>query len=188
MTTSFDAPLQVSEIILRTSRFDELKAWYQWLFGDMKPSVETGTERKLKSAPHVERLCFLRIHSSFPYTQVLGIFEVPEAKKPDVINLGLDHVQFREATMENLFKRYEHLKSRGIVPTHCFNHGPSTSFYYQDPDENVVELSAVNFPKEPEYLAFFQTEEFRRNVEGEAVEPEGYIAMRRAWMSKTGSA
>ena len=179
-TTAFNSPLQVSEIILRTSRYDEIKGWYQTLFGGLKPTVETQTERRMKSVPHIERLCFLRIHASFPFTQVLGIFEVPEAREPAQMNAGLDHMQFRESSLANLFGRYEMLKNGGVLPTHCFNHGPGTSFYYKDPDGNVVELSAVNFDNESDYLAFFQTDEYRSNVEGYEVEPESYIAERLA--------
>jgi catechol-2,3-dioxygenase len=169
-------PLQVSEIILRTARFDEMKSWYQILFGGLEPSVETATRRQMKSVPHIERLCFLRIHVAFPYTQVLGLFEVPEATPARGMVRGLDHMQFREQGLEELFQRYEHLKAFNIRPTQSFNHGPSTSFYYADPDDNVVELSAVNFPNEKDYLAFFQSAAFKQNVEGDPIDTEHYIA------------
>ena len=187
-TTPYNAPLQMSEIILRTSRFDDVKSWYQKFFGDLKPAVETDTQRKMTSVPHIQRLCFLRIHVAFPYTQVLGIFEVPQAHAAQDMHAGLDHMQFRELSLENLFGRYEMLKKQGVLPTHCFNHGPGTSFYYKDPDGNVVELSAVNFDTEADYLAFFQTEAYRRNIEGRPVEPERYIAEQRAARATAGAA
>ena len=169
-------PLQISEIILRTRKFDEMKGWYQEFFGGLKPTVESAPHGTLKSAPAVERLCFLRIHMSFPYTQVLGIFELPEAPASKGYGSGLDHMQFREAKLENLFRRHERLKAAGVRPTHSFNHGPGTSFYYADPDGNVVELSANNFESESEYLAFFHTDAFRKNVEGNPVDADTYAA------------
>lgn len=173
-------PLQISEIILRTSRFDALKDWYQVFFGGLRPSLETDTGGRMKSVPHVERLCFLRIHAAFPYTQVLGIFEVPGADVAPRTQAGLDHMQFRERSLADLFVRYAMLKDQGVTPTHCFNHGPSSSFYYRDPDGNTVELSAVNFATEQEYMAFFRSDGFRQNVEGHPIDPEQFIAQRTA--------
>lgn len=171
-------PLQISEIILRTSRFDALKNWYQVFFGGLRPNLETDTGGRMKSVPHIERLCFLRIHAAFPYTQVLGIFEVPGADVAPRMHAGLDHMQFRERSLADLFARYAMLKDQGVTPTHCFNHGPSSSFYYRDPDGNTVELSAVNFATEQEYLAFFGSDAFRQNVEGHPIDPEQFIAQR----------
>ena len=53
---------------------------------------------------------------------------------------GLDHVQFRHASLGALLDRYEILRDLGIKPHRTMNHGPSTSFYYRDPDGNGVEL------------------------------------------------
>lgn len=172
-------PLQISEIILRTTRFDHMRTWYRALFGGLEPSVEAATRRQLKSAPHVDRLCFLRIHVAFPYTQVLGLFEVAESGSVQLADRGLDHMQFRERHMDELIRRYKDLRGQGIRPTHAFDHGPSTSFYYTDPDENVVELSAVNFETESDYLAFFKSGAYRQNVEGHPIDPERFVAERR---------
>ena len=53
-------------------------AWYQSVFGGLKPVVDVDSDRKLTYVPQVKRICFLRIHSGYPYTQVLGLFEIPE--------------------------------------------------------------------------------------------------------------
>jgi hypothetical protein len=71
-------PLQISEIILHTRHFDIMQGWYSRLFDGLKPAVESEPQRGLKSAPEVTRLCFFRIHFQYPFTQVLGLFEVPE--------------------------------------------------------------------------------------------------------------
>lgn len=169
-------PLQISEIILRTTRYEELKHWYQQLFGGLQPNVEAEPRKTMISIPEVDRLCFLRIHMAFPYTQVLGIFEVSHKPASRAIGNGLDHMQFREHELENLFRRYEYLRDHGVLPRQTFNHGPSTSFYYADPDGNVVELSASNFEKETDYLAFFKSDAFKKNVEGNPVDADAYIA------------
>ena len=60
----------------------------------------------------------------------------------------MDHFQMQFASIEDLFDRYETLAANGIVPTRSANHGPSTGFYYHDPDSNRVELSVKNYATE----------------------------------------
>ena len=40
---------------------------------------------------------------------------------------------------------FARLKDLGIEPEFCLNHGVATSFYYADPDQNLVELQVDNF-------------------------------------------
>ena len=173
-------PLQISEIILHTRHFDIMQGWYSRLFDGLKPAVESEPQRGLKSAPEVTRLCFFRIHFQYPFTQVLGLFEVPEITSGNPRAPGLNHMQFREASLENLFQRYDMLKAQGVLPFKTYNHGPGSSFYYRDPDGNEVELSATNFSSQEDYLAFMRSEAFRSNVEGHAVDAQSYIAEVRA--------
>ena len=127
------------------------------------------------------RICFLRIHAQFPYTQVVGLFEIEDLAQAGRTVPGLDHMQFREAALPNLFARYESLKAAGILPYATYDHGPATSFYYRDPDGNVVEVSAVNFETEAEYFAFFQSEAYKRNIEGHPIDADQAI---REWRSR----
>jgi catechol 2,3-dioxygenase-like lactoylglutathione lyase family enzyme len=170
-------PIQISEIILHTTNYEAMKGWYQRLFGGLKPAVEESPNGTMKSFPEVLRLCFLRIHSNYPFTQVLGLFEVKSLKEKG--GTGLNHMQFREASLDNLFERYEMLKAAGILPKKPYNHGPATSFYYVDPDGNEVEISATNFPTEKEYLDYLKSDVFKKNPEGERVDPDAYIAQHR---------
>jgi len=128
-------------------------------------------------------IAFIRIFADHPYTQVLGIFEVPaitgradnQQGEP-----GMHHMQLRHAGLDHLFSRYEDLRARGITPMRCFNHGPGTSFYYQDPDGNTVELSAANFVHEADYLAYFKSESYAKNISGIEIDPADYVARFRA--------
>jgi hypothetical protein len=72
------------------------------------------------------------------------------------------------------------LRAQGIVPAKAYNHGPGTSFYYRDPDNNLVELSAVNFIDEKDYLAYYSSESYRKNVSGIPVDADTYVARYRA--------
>ena len=129
------------------------------------------------------QLCFIRPDSDFPFFTTLGIFDVPGLRQPDGSVPGLHHFQMRFATISDLFDRYEALASHGVVPARSANHGPGTSFYYRDPDNNQLELSASNYLSEPEVMAFFKSEAFRRNPAGIDVDPAEYVRRYRDGVS-----
>lgn len=159
--------MRISEIVLRTARYREIRDWYQTVL-EVDPFMDT------------DRVCFRRLHSDYPYTQVLAIFNRPELAGEERSGAGLDHMQFRCESVAELLQRYERLRARGIVPHRSMNHGPGTSFYYRDPDGNVVELSAANFETEAEYLAYFASDRFKANISGVAVEPDDLLARFRS--------
>lgn len=180
------APMRMSEIVLKTARFEDMKAWHQGVQG-IAPFFESrpsGPKRQLKPGEQERasdiRLCFIRLHLDHPYAQVLAIFEVPGTREtPAGGDPGLHHMQFRNAAMDDLFTRYERLNSLGIRPHRMANHGPGTSFYYRDPDQNIVELSANNFATVEEYKAFFTSEGYQRNPSGIEIDADEYIARYR---------
>jgi catechol-2,3-dioxygenase len=168
LSATRDLPsVRLSEIVLRTARYAELKDWYQAVLG-VDPYIDTAD------------YCFRRLHVEYPYSQVLAIFCVPEASTVSGPVAGLDHIQLRHASLEAMFDRYECLKQVGIVPYTSMNHGPGTSFYYRDPDQNSVELSGPNFDDEQEYLAYFDSESYRNNIAGILVDPDDFVERYRA--------
>src|SRR5271163_4702735 len=58
---------------------------------------------------------------------------------------GLAHLAFTYAKTFDLLKQYEALRDRGVRPVYTVNHGPTMSFYFQDPDGNSVELQVDRF-------------------------------------------
>jgi hypothetical protein len=92
----------------------------------------------------------------------------------------MHHMQLRHAGLDHLFSRYEALRATGITPMRSFNHGPGTSFYYHDPDGNTVELSAANYVNEADYLAYFKSESYAKNISGIEIDPAEYVARFRA--------
>ncbi|MFM0045592.1 VOC family protein [Paraburkholderia sediminicola] len=174
---------RLSEIVLKTSRFEVVRDWYQVVLSST-PSFEY--ERPLNSedggssrVENFRRLCFLRVFAEFPYTQVLAIFDVPNLIGT-AGNTGLHHMQFRERSLESLVIRYERLLQLGVAPYQSFNHGPSTSFYYEDPDGNLVELSGPNYETEEEYLNFFKTPAFQKNPSGIEINVADFVRRYRA--------
>jgi len=190
-----DAPLchdldlvRISEIVLKTSQFETLRNWYVDALGiepfyENSPEKTGGADGKFLRASDV-RLCFIRLHLDYPYAQVLAIFEVPNLKSGGKTEAGLHHMQLRNSSLDQLFERYDLLKSVGILPHRSANHGPGTSFYYFDPDGNNVEFSGANFDTEAEYLAYFTSDSYRRNPSGIEIDAEAYIARYRSGTPK----
>ena len=174
-------PPQFSEVILKTARFATLKDWYETVT-DVK-AFFVRDDAKSATWAGAYTIAFIRIFSAHPYTQVLGIFEVP-ALGGQADNQkgtpGLHHMQLRHAGLDHLFSRYEALHARGITPMRSFNHGPGTSFYYHDPDGNTVELSSANFVNEADYLAYFRSEAYAKNISGIEIDPAEFVARYRA--------
>lgn len=174
-------PPQFSEVILKTARFATLKDWYETVT-DVK-AFFVRDDAKNATWAGAWNIAFIRIFSAHPYTQVLGIFEVP-ALSGQADNQkgtpGLHHMQLRHAGLDHLFSRYEALHARGITPMRSFNHGPGTSFYYHDPDGNTVELSSANFANEADYLAYFRSEAYAKNISGIEIDPTEFVARYRA--------
>jgi catechol 2,3-dioxygenase-like lactoylglutathione lyase family enzyme len=157
--------LRLSEVVLQTARWAEMKDWYGAFLG-VEPYFET------------ETMCFRRVSDA--HNQLFVLFHFPDlAERPEGVT-GLNHVQFKCGTLADALVRYERLKAVGITPQRSFNHGPGTSFYYRDPDGNTMEISGPNFATEAEYRAYFQTESFRRNPRGVAIDPDDFLARLRS--------
>ncbi|HTE14144.1 MAG TPA: VOC family protein [Burkholderiales bacterium] len=180
-TSGTFTPPQFSEVIFKTSRFAAMKDWYETVT-DVK-AFFVRDDAKKPNWTGAYNIAFIRIFSDHPYTQVLGIFEVP-AVRGQADNQkgepGMHHMQLRHAGLDHLFSRYETLRAQGIAPMRSFNHGPGTSFYYHDPDGNTVELSSANFVNEADYLAYFRSESYAKNISGIEIDPAAYVARFRA--------
>ena len=176
-------PPRLSEVVLRTSRYDEMKGWYRQVLG-VEPYFEHTPadwdrlrEQLSERLPTELRLCFMRVAGGYPFGQVIALFDYPRLQpSPDAS--GLHHLQLRHGDVEQLLTRFERLASVGIRPYKCFNHGPATSFYYLDVDGNMAELSAANFPTEQGYVDFLKSAPYAANPVGFAVDPDELL---RRW-------
>jgi len=92
---------------------------------------------------------------------------------------GLDHIAFPYEDIEDLLTTYSRLKQAGILPSCCVNHGPTTSLYYHDPDQNRIELQVDNFADMTEATTLMQ-QRFSNNPVGEEFDPDGLLARLRS--------
>lgn len=184
---SASSALKISEIILKTGQIEEMKHWYEIVLGiapffEHKPPpgikpLDLGGQTRASDL----HMCFFRLSTAYPWTQVIGIFGEPETG-PNVIKTspGLHHMQLMTGSLSELCTKFEMLRGNGMRPHRSADHGPMTSFYYRDPDGNNVELTAQNFPTFEEMAAFMASKEFAANPSGQEIDPDEYVAGFRA--------
>jgi catechol-2,3-dioxygenase len=183
----------VSEVVLQTSRYDELKSWYgavlgrPWFFESrpQRPLQESelpAGDKQVRAA--TVRACFMRLAPAFPHGTTFALFELPWLSGAPAKDPGLNHMQFRDATLETLIERLELLKGAGIHPHRSANHGPTLSFYFRDPDRNIVELCVGNFATEEEAREFTRSEQFQNNPSGLELDRDEFIARYRSGMPR----
>jgi catechol 2,3-dioxygenase-like lactoylglutathione lyase family enzyme len=169
--------LRLSEVVLRTTRYDRLCDFYTQLL-DQPRTVEM-TPPPSDHADEPSRICFLDFYFDPPYTQRIAIFECKDIGSGPT-SVGLHHFQLRTPTIEALVDLYGTLKDNGHLPTDVSNHGPGTSFYYRDPDANLIELSSLNFSSRDELRTFMSSDKFKNNPNGFTLDPERLVAGQRS--------
>ncbi|ATE64184.1 VOC family protein [Rhizorhabdus dicambivorans] len=173
-----------TEVVLQTGRFDEAKAWYEAVFGLDWFMVNTpevmATDIPLSGKPQVRaadvRSCFAALEGGF----TLALFELPGMSLGPTSDPGLNHIQFKYHDLERLVAQVETLAVHGVTPHRTSNHGPITSFYYRDPDQNIVELCVNNYDSHAEFVAFTRSPEFQANPSGIELDHEDFLRRYRA--------
>jgi len=172
----------ISEVILKTGRFALLKDWYTTVLG-VEPFFTRPRVEKV-SWTKSQQIAFFKLTGEYPHAQVFGIFEVDGTTERPNVDPGLHHFQMAHASFDELFDRYDTLKKAGITPIQTWNHGVSTSFYYQDPDRNIAEMNCVNFDTESEFFAYFETEAYKKNISGIEIDADEYVGRYRSGVSR----
>jgi catechol 2,3-dioxygenase len=95
------------------------------------------------------------------------------------VHTGLHHSAFEYGSIDALLSTYQRLKEASILPAMCLDHGMTTSFYYQDPDGNYVEMQVDNFEDWTKSKEFMKTaQSFAEDPVGKPVDPEKLVV---AW-------
>jgi catechol-2,3-dioxygenase len=174
--------LQLSELVLKTGRYVDMRAFYTHVLGhgpfyertpdpDAPPRPVGMPERAVDV-----RLGFFRIQGD----QVLALFGIDSLAGTDASGPGLHHFQFGVGSLRDLVTQHEHLTSAGLRPHRAANHGQATSYYYRDPDQNIVEFSCSNFATMDEEVAFMSGPVFAANPSGLELDPDRFAARYRA--------
>jgi catechol-2,3-dioxygenase len=154
-------PSRFSHLVLQTTRYEEMTAWYQtWL--SARPMLDNGV------------VCFLTYDEEH-HRVMIGRNANLAPRDPKAA--GVVHFAYAVETLEDLVNYYLRLKSQGIVPHQCMNHGFTTSLYYLDPDGNEVEIQVDNFKTRDAMNEWFASGAFDRNVVGFFFDPERMVEL-----------
>ena len=149
-------PVKLAHFVVRSSNFQGMREWYRTVLG-AHPIFEN------------DRLCFMTYDDEH---HRVAIINVPDAVEKDPGAAGVDHIAFTFAELGELLGTFARLKAGGIEPYWCINHGPTTSLYYRDPDNNQIELQIDNFATAEDLDAFFRSGTFAKNPIGVEFDPE----------------
>lgn len=149
-------PDRLAHIVFKTSDKKKLMSWYSQIL-NAHVVFDNSFIGFLTYDDEHHRIAFIQMPDLGP--------AVPNAR-------GLHHVAFTYASLGDLIGNYERLRDTGVKPTHCVNHGPTTSMYYTDPDGNSLELQIDNFDTNAETDAWFASGEFAENPIGVDFQPE----------------
>lgn len=153
------SPSKFAHIVLRTrDHYPEMVEWWSRVLG-AKPICAT------------EIMTFLRYDEE--HHRML-IVHVPEAEKPAVPMVGMEHLAYTYASLEDLLEKYKELKSLGILPYIAVDHGITHGLYYRDPDGHKVELQVDNFVVMDDAVDYLVAA-MDRNPFGQPFDPEDYI-------------
>jgi catechol-2,3-dioxygenase len=151
---------------LKTTRLQEMIDWYAKVIGS-RPNFQS------------DAIAFLTNDDA---THRVALTSLPGLKDDDekVVRTGMHHTAFEYETLDDLLASYLRLRNDGILPGACLDHGPSLSFYYIDPDANMVELQADNYGDWEATIEFVRNDErFAADPLGQFVDPEQIVTARR---------
>ncbi|MHB1201104.1 MAG: VOC family protein [Polaromonas sp.] len=169
---SLASPAKFAHVVYRTRRFEQMLAWYQLMFN----------ARVQHRNPAMAFLTYDDEHHRFAFVDMDVV--MPRGTAPPQIDkegvIGVDHVAYTYASLDNLCENYGQLKARGIVPYWCIHHGLTVSMYYADPDGNQMEFQVDAFASSDDANAYLRSPGFADNPVGVEFDPEDWLAKVRA--------
>jgi catechol 2,3-dioxygenase len=166
---------------LKTSNLDAMVDWYGKVLG-MKPNHRT----QATSAAQGDSRWRIAWVSNDLANHRISIMALPRLADDEQRSRhkGLHHIAFEYPMLDDLLATYARLKLLAIEPVCAADHGTTTSFYYEDPDHNSIELMVDNFGDGEQSSDFMRrSPEFANNPMGADVDPDQIYAARATGMS-----
>jgi catechol 2,3-dioxygenase-like lactoylglutathione lyase family enzyme len=160
-------PFKMAHIVMRCAHRQASVEWYRALF-----QAELVFEDEV--------LTFLAYDEEH---HRLAFFNMPGLPEQVDEMAGVHHVAYSYKNIGELLSTYDRLNTHGIKPVWTINHGPTTSFYYRDPERNLVELQVDNFVEQADAAAFFHSETFANNPIGTEFDADALVALWRSGAS-----
>ncbi|MFO1329404.1 MAG: VOC family protein [Rubrivivax sp.] len=162
-------PQRFVHVVYRTRRFEQMLAWYQTVFD----------ARVRHRNPALAFLSYDDEHHRFAFVNLAVLQpEGGESERRGVI--GVDHVAYTYASLDDLLDNYVQLKAQGIRPYWCIHHGITVSMYYADPDGNQMEFQVDCYADADQANAFMEGPDFAINPIGVEYDPEDWLRRRAA--------
>ena len=162
-------PARFVHVVYRTRRFEQMVHWYEAVF-DAKVQYRN---------PALAFLTYDGEHHRFAFAN-LAVLQ-PDGDESDRRGvIGVDHVAYTYASLNDLFDNYVQLCEQGIVPYWCIHHGITVSMYYADPDGNQMEFQVDSYGSNDEANAFMHGPHFDENPIGVEYDPQDWLARLRA--------
>lgn len=162
-------PKRFAHVVYRTHRFEEMLAWYQFVF-DARVQHQNPVLAFLTYDDEHHRIALVDLDALQP----------DHGENDERGRIGVDHVAYTYASIGDLFDNYELLKAKGIEPYWCVHHGLTVSMYYADPDGNQMEFQVDVFESSDESNEFMCGPVMAENPVGVEYDPEDWLARMRA--------
>jgi catechol-2,3-dioxygenase len=162
-------PSKFVHVVYRTRRFEKMLRWYEAVF-DATAQYRNSEMAFLTYDDEHHRFAFLNLDLLQPEGMEL------DHRGP----IGVDHVAYTYASLDDLFENYAQLKAQGVTPYWCVHHGVTVSMYYADPDGNQMEFQVDAFGSNDEANAFMNGPHFAANPIGVEYDPDDWLAKLRA--------
>lgn len=162
-------PQRFVHVVYRTRRFEQMLEWYSFVF-DAKVQYQN---------PALAFLTYDDEHHRFALAN-LDVLQPEDTETERRGLVGVDHVAYTYASLEDLFENYEQLKAGGIEPYWCVHHGMTISMYYADPDGNQMEFQVDVFGSGEEAGDYMRGPITAANPVGVEYDPEDWLAQMRA--------
>jgi catechol 2,3-dioxygenase len=122
---------KLHHVTFKTSRLDEMIAWYETLIG-VKVQFRDQTAAWTTNDAANHRIAFLAVP---------GLSDDAQKTRHN----GMHHCAFEYDSFDDLMSSFDRLRKAGIEPAFCLDHGITISLYYRDPEGNFVELQSDVF-------------------------------------------
>ena len=153
----------------QSGRFEPMVRWYETVF-DAKVQYQN---------PALAFLTYDDEHHRFAFVN-LDVIQPGGSESDRRGIVGVDHVAYTYASLDDLFENYVQLKELGIQPYWCIHHGITVSMYYGDPDGNQMEFQVDSYTSNDEANAFMRGPGFSANPIGVEFDPEDWLARKKA--------
>jgi catechol 2,3-dioxygenase-like lactoylglutathione lyase family enzyme len=157
------SPAKFAHIVFRSN---QLQAMVDWYAAVLQAKVVHGDKR----------IAFLSYDDEHHRVAIVAMDQYAEKPTGPGFSVGFYHAAFTYRDVAELLGSYARLKAQGIVPYRTINHGPTLSFYYNDPDLNNIEMQVDAFASLDECTEFMRGPLFSENPIGIPVDPEQLLA------------